>query len=90
MAEEENKNDRANEPNADYLKANIPLSQIFKSITISTLEKQQEEMLQYSASLTHLQRMEHLQELIRIAYAHILNDSSLNLWDKKIYLDKPE
>lgn len=85
---EEDKNSEANEPGQHYSKTNAPLSQIFKNIVISSLEEQEEEMRRYSASLTPIERMAYLQLLIKIAYGHILNNPSLNLWEKKIYIDK--
>lgn len=77
-----------NEPQVAYGIQPKSLSQLFKKITISSLEKQEDEMRQYSASLTYVERMAYLQELIRIAYADVLSDPTKNLWDKKIYIDK--
>ena len=81
------KEDHAMEPEARYLPRSKPLSKIFSDITISTLEQQEEEMRKYSAALSPIERMAYLQDLIKIAYAHVLNNPGENLWDKKIYID---
>ena len=80
---------QVNEPVAVYQPvSNQPLAEMFPGIVISTMEKQENEMRQYSASLSPVERMEYLQELIKRAYGHILADSNANLWEKIIYIDK--
>jgi len=64
------------------------LSKIFEGIKIFTLEEQEDEMRKYSTSLSPVERMAYLQELIKIAYVQELNDPKKNLWDKKIHIDK--
>ena len=76
----------ANEPMEKYGKEK-KLSEVFKGITISTLEEQEEDTRRYSASLSPLERMAYLHQLIQSAYAHVLSDKTKVLWDKKIYLD---
>ena len=77
-----------NEPQLNY---EVPkLGDIFKTISIATTEAQEEEMRNYSASLSPLQRMAYLYELICRAYGHVLNKPEENLFDKTIYIDKPK
>ncbi len=64
------------------------LGNIFKTITISTLEEQEDEMRRYSASLSHVERMAYLYDLILRAFGHVLTNPSENLWDKTIHIDK--
>jgi hypothetical protein len=75
-----------NEPQISYPAQK--LGDVFKTITISTTEEQSEEMRQYSASLSYVQRMAYLYDLICRAYGHVLNNSSEDLWDKTIYIDQ--
>ncbi len=75
-----------NEPVAEYRTGKM-LSDIFKNITISSLEQQEDEMRKYSASLTTVQRMAYLYQLNQIAFAHLLDNPSEELWDKNIYID---
>ena len=64
------------------------LSEVFKGITVSTLQEQEDDTRRYSASLTPVERMAYLHKLIKMAYAHVLADKSKVLWDKKIYIDE--
>ena len=79
---------RFNEPGLKYVSTQGKnLFQIFKSISVSTLEDQENEMRKYSLSLSPVQRMAYLYQLNQIAFAEILNDPKANLWDKKIIVD---
>jgi hypothetical protein len=77
--------EKANEPMPVYSAG--MLGNIFGSVEISSVAIQEEEMRNYSASLSHIQRMEYLYDLICRAYAHVLDNPSENLWDKTIYID---
>ena len=82
--EEDNQN-KVNEPQVDY--GTVKLGTIFKTITVSTLEEQEEERRKYSASLNPLERIAYLHELTINAYSNISQDALKQLWDKKIYID---
>lgn len=77
--------DEVNEPVTLY---HTPkkLSELFKNITIFTLAEQEDETRAYSASFRHVQRMAYLSKLNQIAFAHVLENPSENLWDKNIYI----
>src|ERR1051326_2690948 len=75
------------EPATTYGKSK-KLSQVFKTITISSLAEQEEEMRAYSSGLSPLERLAYLYKLNQIAFAHVLNDPDQKLWDKKIHIDK--
>jgi len=80
-------NDFLNEPEGTFQKRT--LADIFKQIKVSTLEEEENEMRKYSASLTPEERMAYLYELNQRAFAHILEDPDIILWDKIIYI-KPQ
>lgn len=82
----EEQTNQVNEPAAEY-RIGTKLSETFENITISTLQQQEDEMRTYSASLSHVQRMAYLYQLNQIAFAHLLESPSENLWDKNIYID---
>lgn len=64
---------QANEPSMEYVSnPGKNLSEIFKTITISTFEEQENDMRKYSLSLTPLQRMAYLYQLNQVAFAHVL------------------
>jgi len=90
--DQENKSqdgDMVNEPSMNYISApGKNLFETFKTITVSSLEEQEEDMRKYSVSLSPLQRMAYLYQLNQIAFASVLNDPNENLWEKKIIIDK--
>jgi len=72
-------------------------SKIFKSkkpvdswgtITISSLEEQEETNRIFSLNLTHLERMAVLQQLIQISFGQLLKQPVDILWNKKIHITK--
>lgn len=60
----------------------------WRTITISTLEEQEEANRIYSANLTHLERMAVLQQLIQISFGQLLKQPVDKLWNKKIHITK--
>ncbi len=82
--EEENQS-KVNDPQVDY--GTVKLGTIFKTITVSTLEEQDEERRIYSASLNPLERIAYLHELTMNAYSNLSKEVLKQLWDKKIYID---
>lgn len=85
MAEE--KNDQVNEDAAPY-GAGRRLSDFFPGVHVSSMEEQSELNRKYSASLSPVERMAYMHQLILIAYAEELQKPVEELWDKKIYLDE--
>jgi hypothetical protein len=82
----EKQKNEVNEPAGEY-RIGTRLSETFENITISTLQQQEDEMRTYSASLSYVQRMAYLYQLNQIAFAHLLENPSEDLWDKNIYID---
>jgi len=60
----------------------------WKTITVSSLEEQEEAMRIYSAGLTHLECMAVLQKLIRISFGQQFKQPVDKLWNKKIHITK--
>jgi hypothetical protein len=81
------KSGKTAEPSANY--NNIKLGDIFKTITISDLESQDNDRRLYSANLTPLERLAYLHELNNVAFGHLfINKPVEDFWDGKIYIDK--
>ena len=79
---------QVNEPSMEYAASpGKNLAEIFKSITVSTFEKQEDEMRKYSLSLTPLQRMAYLYQLNQVAFAHILSNPDATKEEKEIIID---
>ena len=77
-----------NEPELKYISSpGKNLFETFKTISVSTLEDQENEMRNYSLSLSPVERMAYLYQLNQIAFAHILNDPKENLFEKIIIID---
>lgn len=80
---------QANEPSMEYvLTPGKNLAEIFKTITVSTFEEQENDMRKYSLSLTPLQRMAYLYQLNQVAFAHVLSNNKDVQADKEIIIDK--
>jgi hypothetical protein len=82
---EENPDNAFNEEAALYQKK---LSEFFPGIHISSLEEQDELRRKYSASLTPVERMAYLYQLIQVAYADILSKRDDKTEDKKIIIEE--
>jgi hypothetical protein len=79
---------QANEPSMEYVaNPGKNLAEIFKSITVSTFEEQEDDMRKYSLSLTPVQRMAYLYQLNQVAFADVLSNPNANKEDKKIIID---
>jgi hypothetical protein len=79
---------QVNEPSMEYVAApGKNLAEIFKSITVSTFEEQEEDMRKYSLSLTPLQRMAYLYQLNQVAFADVLSNPDTAKKDKEIIID---
>jgi hypothetical protein len=79
---------QANEPSMEYVaNPGKNLAEIFKSITVSTFEEQEEDMRKYSLSLTPLQRMAYLYQLNQVAFADVLLHPVKEQGDKEIIID---
>lgn len=79
---------KAGEPETNY--GDSPkLGDIFKTITVASLEEMEDERRAYSVGLTPLQRMTYLQELNQLAFWSQLIQPLEKLWDKTIHIEKP-
>ncbi len=85
---DKSKENEANEPFAPYTGTGKKLSELFPGIHISTLQEQEDQMREYSASLTPVERMAYLQYLIRLTWGDELDDPDNKLWNKNIVIDK--
>jgi len=79
--------DNLNEPESFFLSVKRP-ADLWRTITISSLEEQEEANRIYSANLTHIERMAVLQQLIQISFGQLLKQPVGKLWNKKIYITK--
>ena len=78
----------AREPETNY--GDSPkLGDIFKTITVASLEEMEDERRAYSAGLSPLQRIAYLQELNQFAFGIQLIQPLEKLWDKTIHIEKP-
>lgn len=84
---ENDENNAVNEEAASY-QGKKKLSEIFPGIHMSSLEEQDELRRKYSASLSPLERMAYMHQLILIAYAEELKKPKDELWNKTIIFDK--
>ena len=75
------------EPGTSYVNVNKP-EDPWKTITISSLEEQENAMRIYSSGLTHLECLALLQKLIRIAFGRQFNEPVDKLWNKEIHITK--
>jgi hypothetical protein len=62
------------------------LADVFEGIHISSFEQQENDLRNYSLSLTPVERMHYLQQLIKASFGKKVYDKKL--WDKKIVIDK--
>lgn len=79
--------DNVYEPGSPYVTVKKP-DNPWRTITISSLEEQEESNRIYSANLTHIERMAVLQQLIQIAFGQQLKQPVDKLWNKKIHITK--
>lgn len=70
------------------LKKKPKLAEIYKDISISTSEKEDEGNLIYSLSLTPGQRLAYLRELNRIAFGELSKEQMWERFTKKIIIRK--
>jgi hypothetical protein len=75
-----------NEPGTPY--EQVKKSDPWKTITVSSLEEQEEATRIYSANLTPSKRLEVLQQLIQISFGQVLKQPVGKLWNKKIHITK--
>ncbi len=86
--QDKSKEKEVKEPSTSYGATEKKLSELFPGIYISTLQEQEDQMREYSASLTPVERMAYLQYLIRLTWGDELDDPDNKLWNKNIVIDK--
>lgn len=87
MTEEEKDKKQAHDPDVNYPYPK-KLGEIFRTITVSSLEEMDYERRKYSALLSPEERMVYLFELNKIAFGIISREESEKLFEKKIFIKK--
>lgn len=86
MISEDTNNSEANEPQPGF-DSSTTRTAFKKVIVFSTLEEQDRLTREFTASLSHVERMQYLQKLIRIFYGLELSQPVEKFWTKKLVSD---
>ena len=79
MKSEEEEENKAEEPQADYS----------KRVTITTLEELEEQTREHTRNMTYEQRMEYLQQLISIVYGPVEDEQKKKFLEGRLMINKP-